>query len=94
MVKHVVMWTFQEGVDKNATFAELKADFDTWTGSVPGMLSFSVNQGFAGWDVCLISTHQDKAALETYQAFPPHEEIKITIAKTREQRASCDFLTD
>ena len=91
MVQHIVMWTFGDGVDKDAEFDAQKKGFDTWVADVPGMVKFSLNRGFDGYDVCLVSLHEDRAALEVYQTFPAHVEMKEIIAKTRARRAACDF---
>lgn len=93
MVQHIVLWTYRDGVDKDAEFAAQKKGFDAWVADVPGMVQFSLNRGFDGFDVCLISLHEDRAALEVYQNFPAHVEMKEIIAKTRAQRAACDFET-
>lgn len=91
MVRHIVLWTFKEGVDKDATFAELEKLFAGFTAGVPGLISFKLHRGYQGYDVCLMSEHQDKAALEAYQSFPAHVAAKAVVKATRELRASCDF---
>lgn len=91
IVQHIVLWTFKEGVDKEATFAELEKTFAAFSGDVPGMQSLVLHRGFNGYDVCLISLHDSREALEAYQSFPAHEEAKKLVAKNRGLRASCDF---
>lgn len=92
MVKHIVLWTFADGVDKDTTFAALKKGFDAFVADVPGMRSFSLVRGYAGWDVCLESTHTSREALEEgYQKHPAHLEMKKQVAATRKDRASCDY---
>lgn len=91
MVQHIVLWTFKEGVDKDATFAQLEKAFAAFSGEVPGMQSLKLHRGFNGYDVCLISFHDDKAALDAYQEHPAHLEVKKLVAANRDDRASCDF---
>lgn len=91
MVKHIVLWTFQEGVDKDAAFAVLQRGFDAFVGDVPGMGSFALHRGYQGWDVCLESTHDSREALEGYQRHPAHLAMKEVVKATRQDRASCDF---
>lgn len=91
MVKHIVLWTLKQGVDKKATYEELLKGFNTFKDDVPGMQSLTLHIAFAGWDICLESIHDSKEALEIYQNFPAHVEIKKLVAKNRDNRASCDF---
>lgn len=91
MVKHIVLWSFKEGVDKEKSFGEIKAIFDEFSPKVPGMQSLKLVRGYQGYDVCLISVHDSKEALEVYQKFPQHLEVKEVIKAVRDQRASCDF---
>lgn len=91
MVTHIVLWNFMDGVDKEATYDSLKKGFAAFTGQVPGLRSFNLYRGYQGWDICLLSTHDDRAALETYQQFPAHLEMKQVVKSTRKERASCDF---
>lgn len=94
MVKHVVLWTFADGVDKDATYAALKKGFDAFVGQVPGLRSFHFHKGYQGWDICLESEHDSREALEAYQQYPAHQEMKKVVASTRKDRASCDFDMD
>lgn len=91
MVQHIVLWTFKEGVDKPAAFAELEAAFAAFKDSVPGMRSLVLHRGYQGYDVCLISLHDDRAALDAYQAHPEHIKVKALVKANRQDRASCDF---
>ncbi len=91
MIQHIVLWTFKENLDKEAEFARLQQGFAEFTGEVPGMVSLALHRGFQGYDVCLISLHQSRQALEEYQHFPAHLAMKKKVAATRQNRASCDF---
>ncbi len=91
VIQHIVLWNFLDGIDQDATFNELERDFAAFAPKVPGMSSLKLYRGFAGYHVCLISLHQDRAALAAYQQFPDHLVIKEKIAAVRKDRASCDF---
>ena len=91
MIQHIVLWTFKDGVDKPAAFAELKRGFDAFAPEVPGLLSLKLYLGFQGYDVCLVSTHKDRQALEDYQLFPAHLDMKLQVAALRKDRAACDM---
>jgi hypothetical protein len=91
MVKHIVLWAFKDGVNRERTYAELKAGFDAFKNEVPGLHDLKLHLSFSGWDICLESLHTDAAALAAYQAFPAHVAMKEVVKATRGQRASCDF---
>lgn len=91
MVKHIVLWTLQDGLDKDKAFRDVKELFDGFAGEVAGLRSLNLYRGFAGHDICLISEHDDKEALEVYQQFPAHTVAKEFIKGIRQSRASCDF---
>lgn len=91
MVQHIVLWSFTDGLDKDREFDLISKGFASFSHQVPGMRSLSLHRGFQGYDVCLISIHEDRQALEAYQAFPAHLEMKKRIAAVRKERASCDF---
>ena len=91
MVKHMVMWKYREDVDPDETFARMDEIFAGFMGEVPGLVEYSLNRGFAGFDSCLICHHQDRDALEVYQTVPAHLEAKTYIHSVVAQRASCDF---
>ncbi|GHV47931.1 hypothetical protein FACS189499_06340 [Clostridia bacterium] len=91
MVKHVVLWTIKDGYDKRAVFDEIKGIFDGFASTVPGMRSCELFFGHDGYDICLISTHDSREAVEAYQNFPAHKAAKEVVAAYRAERASCDF---
>ncbi|MFP3155535.1 Dabb family protein [Lachnospiraceae bacterium ZAX-1] len=91
MVKHIVLWTIKEEFDKQSVFEEIKKIFEDFEQDVPGMYACKLYRAYDGYDVCLISEHEDRAAVAAYQNFPAHQKAKEIIAKYREDRASCDF---
>jgi len=91
MVKHIVLWSFQDGIDKDDWYQKLNEMFNALIGEIPGMHSLTFNRGFDGYDICLETTHDDRAALDAYQSHPAHTAIKPVIAAIRKSRASCDY---
>lgn len=94
MVQHIVFWNLKEGVDRDAVYTQLVGVFDAFSKDVPGMRSLKLYKSFGGYDICLISFHQDRAALEAYQNFPAHQDAKKIVASYRSERAACDFEID
>ena len=80
MIKHVVMWKFS---NKNHVTAAKDA-LDGMKGRVPSILSLETGvdfqkSGASSYDLVLITTHQDRAQLDTYQADPVHGEVKALL---------------
>ncbi len=91
MVQHIVFWNFKDEFDKNEVFAELQLAFAPICESIPGIKSLSLHRGYQGYDACLITIHEDAAALNAYQEHPAHQKVKAIVATYKSERASCDF---
>ena len=50
-----------------------------------------MSRSFAGYDVALIAELESREALEAYQNFPPHVEIKKWVGSIAKNRTFCDF---
>lgn len=91
MVKHVVMWRYRNKSDIK-TAKEL---LDGMRGKVPSLLSIETGvnylDGPASYDLVLITEHNDRAALDTYQVDPLHEEVKAVLGKLDSERVVVDF---
>ena len=65
MITHVVVLRMQEPVAENA--AAVAAELRSMEGEVAGLASIEVgvdiNRGERAWDLCLITRHEDAAAL-------------------------------
>ena len=91
MIKHIVLWSIKEEFDRESVFQEIKEKFEPLVGRIPGMISLDLNLGFQGYDICLESLHEDRAALDAYQEHPEHLALKTLVASYRNERASCDY---
>ncbi len=93
MITHVVVLRMQEPVAENA--AAVAAQLRSMEGEVAGLASIEVgvdiNRGERAWDLCLITRHEDAAALEAYQADPRHGEVKAFIGERSSGAAVVDF---
>lgn len=95
MIKHVVMWTVKEDVDKKSVTQEIKKRLESLTGKIEGMTSLEVGinekPGPESFDVCLTTTHVSWDALQLYQDHPLHREVASYIGQVRKSRAATDF---
>ena len=91
MVKHIVMWKFDERAD-----AEVARDrLEGMRGRVPSMLDIETGLDFNGspaaYDLVLITSHADRDALQTYQDDPVHGEVKSFLGSLKSRRVVVDF---
>ena len=75
MVRHIVLWKLADnagGKTKKENMALMKEKLEGLVGQVDGLLTAEVTENFTpgGFDLCLVSTHTDRAALEGYQNHP------------------------
>ncbi len=96
MIQHAVMWKL---VDLNdAERINALARFDTelraLVGVVPGLVSVAVTSDVreidANFDVVLISLHESRAALATYQSHPEHVAVATWWSALVAQRGAVD----
>lgn len=90
MVQHIVMWNLKNDVDKPAVISEMKEKLEGLLGYVSGLKSIQVSPCFAGYDVVLVCTCENKDKLEAYQNHPKHVAIKEYISTVAQSRAFCD----
>ena len=95
MIRHLVLYRLKEsaaGREKAENARLMKEKLEGLLGKVEGMLSAQVTTNFTpgGIDVCLVSTHTDKAALDIYQNHPAHLEVKKFVHEVIESRVCHD----
>jgi heme-degrading monooxygenase HmoA len=75
------MWRLNSmsDADREATIVRFRAELEALVGVVPGLRSVSlaadVRDVESNFDVCLISIHESREALATYQSHPDHVAI-------------------
>lgn len=91
MIKHVVMWKLKNLSDGDEVVRRLK----NLEGRIPGLISIDagtdINRSSAAYDVVLISEHESREALESYQVHPDHVEVKEFIGSVVNERVVVDF---
>jgi len=97
MIKHVVMWTVnpEQGFDKKSTLFKMKEKLESLIGKIDGLDSLQVglneNETPEAYDICLITEHPSREALQCYQDHPLHKEVASFVGKIRKTRAVTDF---
>jgi len=90
-VKHIVLWKLKDDIDKDEIFALLKREYAAFIPEVPGVVSWDMSRGFAGYDVCLEVVFESREALEGYDVHPAHAQYKKIPAQYRTDRVSTDI---
>lgn len=83
MIQHVVVWKMvdQTASDRAATLVRFGAELESLVGVVPGLVSVSLTPDVGdspnNFDVSLVSIHESREALATYQSHPDHVAIGV-----------------
>ena len=91
MVKHIVMYTLKEGVEKESAVALIGSKLEPLVGKIPGLLHMEIRQAFRGMDYALYSEFESREALENYSKHPLHLEAKTHFSHLLETRVCADY---
>ena len=93
MIRHIVLFRLKDKSPENLkATAEL---FYSLRGQVPGLISVETGVDFyrteRSYDIALVCTFTDRAALEAYQTHPAHVPIRKHMHEIRESSVACDY---
>ena len=91
MVKHIVVYTLKEGVDKDEAVRMIASHLEPLVGKIPGLLKMEVRRCFAGMDYALYSEFESRESLSSYSVHPLHLEAKTHFAHLLETRVAADY---
>ena len=91
MVKHIVVYTLKEGVDKDAVVALIASKLEPLVGIIPGLLKMEIRRCFAGADYALYSEFEKAEDVPAYRAHPLHQEAKSHFHHLLNTRVSADY---
>lgn len=91
MVKHIVLYTLKEGVDKDAAVAMIASHLEPLAGKIPGLRKMEVRRCFAGSDYALYSEFETPEDVPAYRAHPLHQEAKSHFHHLLATRVSADY---
>lgn len=75
MVKHIILWTLKEGVDKDKVKKEAKEHLEALKGRISGIVDIElITEGLpsSNCDMMLYSVFENEAALKAYAVHPEH----------------------
>lgn len=97
MVKHIVLWNFNDGMtpaEKKAAGEKMKALLEPIREKVPGTAQIQVvlnEMDSSNRDVALICAFETAEALQAYQAHPDHVAAGVYIRSVTCNRSCMDY---
>ena len=91
MVKHIVLYKFKEGVDKDASVSLIASLLEPLVGKIPGLQHMEIRRAYNGMDYALYSEFESREALEAYAVHPLHLEAKEHFFHLLDTRCAADY---
>ena len=91
MVKHIVLYTLKEGVEKESAIRVIASSLEPLVGKIPGLLHMEIRQAFNGMDYALYSEFESREALSNYTKHPLHLEAKTHFHHFLNTRVAADY---
>ena len=92
MVKHIVLYTLKEGVDKEAAVEMIASQLEPLVGKIEGLNWMEINAAYqGGMDYALYSEFESRQALEDYADHPLHQEAKQHFFHLLDCRYAADY---
>ena len=91
MVKHIVLYTLKEGVNKEDAVKLIASVLEPLVGKIPGLNHMEIRRCFNGMDYALYSEFESAEALENYAHHPLHLEAKEHFFHLLDSRVAADY---
>ena len=92
MVKHIVLYTLKEGVNKTEAIEIIRCVLEPLVGVIPGLKHLEIRPAFqGGMDYALYSEFESREALENYATHPLHQEAKGHFFHLLDTRVAADY---
>ena len=91
MVKHIVMYTLKEGVEKERAVELIRSVLEPLVGQIPGLAHLEVRKAFNGLDYALYSEFESSEALSAYAVHPLHLAAKEHFHHLLDKRYAADY---
>ena len=91
MVKHIVLYTLKEGVDKDQAVQIVKEQLEPLVGKIPGLLHMEIRRAFNGMDYALYSEFTSAEDLANYANHPLHLAAKEHFHHFLNTRVAADY---
>jgi len=92
MVKHIVLYTLKEGVNKPQAIEIIRSVLEPLVGVIPGLKHLEIRAAYqGGMDCALYSEFESREALANYAQHPAHLEAKTHFWEFLDQRFCADY---
>lgn len=92
MVKHIVIYTLKQDVEKTNAVKTIASLLEPLAGQIPGLRKLEVRPVFqGGMDYCLYSEFESREALAAYAEHPLHLAAKEQFWDWLDSRVSADY---
>jgi len=91
MVKHIVLYTLKEGVDKAEAVKITRENLEPLVGRIPGLLKMEIRQAYQGMDFALYSEFDSRQALTDYAGHELHLAAKEKFWHFLDSRVAADY---
>ena len=91
MVKHIVLYTLKEGVEKESAVRTVRCALEPLVGKIPGLTHLEVRPAYNGVDYALYSEFESAQALGDYAVHPLHLAAKEKFCHFLATRVAADY---
>ena len=92
MVKHIVVYTLKEGVNKPEAIEIIRSSLEPLVGVIPGLKHMEIRATYqGGMDYVLYSEFESKEALANYAQHPAHLAAKEHFWHFLDTRVAADY---
>ena len=92
MVKHIVVYTLKEGVNKEEAVEIIRSQLEPLVGVIPGLTHMEIRATYqGGMDYALYSEFESKEALKNYTTHPAHLAAKEHFWHFLDTRVAADY---
>ena len=92
MVKHIVVYTLKEGVNKPEAIEIIRSVLKPLVGVIPGLTHMEIRATYqGGMDYALYSEFESKEALAAYREHPAHLAAKEHFWNFLDNRVAADY---
>ena len=91
MVKHIVLYTLKDGVDKDDAVRLIATKLEPRVGQIPGLLHMEIRRGFNGMDYALYSEFEKAEDIPAYRAHQLHQDAKSHFHHLLQTRVVIDY---
>ena len=98
MIRHIVLWKFQEsagGADRDSNLATASRLLKELPGRIPSIRSFEVGvdtgHGPQAYDLALNSTFDSEEGLHAYIEHPAHRQVVVFLRAVQSGRVVADY---